>query len=73
MVSGNVNVSAPWKPGSRSSRRSRTGRERIDLLAIRMGLPRERRSMSAAFVQTASRSMKAKGACTSANTVSNRS
>ena len=43
------------------------------MLAMRMGLPRDRRSMSAAFAQSASRSRKAKGACTPSKTVSKRS
>jgi hypothetical protein len=38
------------------------------LLAILIGFPRARRSISAAFAQTASRSTNANGACTSANT-----
>ena len=38
-VSGRVKMSRPWKPRSRSSRRSSTGRQRTDFLATRIGLP----------------------------------
>src|SRR5689334_13863018 len=55
----------PATPGRASTRRS-TARERTDLLATRIGLPAARRSRSAAFASSASRSTTAKGGSRSA-------
>ena len=56
----------PRKPGRARARARAGARQRIDLLARRIGRPPARRSMSRAFAQNASRSTHAKGASSAA-------
>ena len=63
-ASGAVNASTPAKPGSSSRIRRRTGTERTDFEATRIGSPPACASIASLLRRSASRSTKANGGVT---------